>query len=332
MESLEKIISSIKSEAEVQRQWLYKNFKLAEEGKFIAVAMDNEYFKLFPGPEFSSDIYRGQTSFYDLCTPSIYRDTNYIDRFIALMRFNEFKYLLYKHPALIDIKKLSIDNKQLKLDYEGMAQHYGLMTELLDFTSDIDIALFFATNDYIAEKKLFKPVLDKNRIGVIYKFNYALDFAENYVNPNYEVIGMQPLPRPGAQNAYSYRLKKDKNLNTQKNISYIKFKHSPDISAYYSEKYLKGENLFPKDGFDNKLELLKKSNAFSKKAFDIVYEKNHALSYNKTMKKLNKLGYSIFDDYLYDFSCEELNELATNWNEEKDKFLSKIGIRLAYYV
>ncbi|MDP2302506.1 MAG: FRG domain-containing protein [Ignavibacteria bacterium] len=172
MKSLEKILADIKENLVRNRQWINKNFKVAETGKFSLIPIDGKHFKLFPGPEFSSELYRGQTTFYEQCIPNIYRDKNQIKKFIAQLRTTEFKFLLKNHPALLDIKELSLDNRKLKLDFEGMAQHYGLLTELLDFTSDLDIALFFATNDYMEDKNIFKPVLDKRRIGIIYKYNH----------------------------------------------------------------------------------------------------------------------------------------------------------------
>ncbi|HED36950.1 MAG TPA: FRG domain-containing protein [Ignavibacteria bacterium] len=332
MEPLENIISKLKKQEERNRQWLVNNFELSSDYKFSAIAIDDKYFKLFPGPEFSADIYRGQTSFFEPCVPSIFRNNSKpIERFVALLRLCEFKSLLQKHSALLDVQKLKIDGKVIKLDFEGMAQHYGFLTELLDFTSDLDIALFFATNHFDKEKKTYYPVDDRNRIGVLYIFNYALDFVTNHNNPKYEAIGLQPLLRPGFQKAYSYRLKKNKNLNNQTNIEIIKFHHNPYISNYYSNKYESGKKLFPFDPIETKIKLLQNTKIFSKIAFDSVYGTNHNLSKAKTLNRLNKLDISLENNLVYDFSKDELYNIQSYWDAEKDNFTSQIGIRLAYY-
>ncbi len=331
MKPLRKIIAEIKDNAEQSRHWINKNFKVAEAGKFSLITIDEKYFKLFPGPEFSSELYRGQTTFYEQCTPSLYRNKNQIERFIAKLRTATFNFLLKNHPAVMDIKQLRIGNRKLKLDFEGMAQHYGLSTGLLDFTSDLDIAIFFATNDFIEDKNIFNPVLDKKRVGIIYKYNSIFDSIDENINPNYDTIGLQPLPRPGIQNAYSYRLTKNKNLNKQANIEKIKFYHDPEISRYYSDKYLNGQKLFPKEVIDEKLNYLKSTKCFSQKSFNIVYENNHSIPRQKILGKLDKLGYKIGEKYECTFSDEELLKLKKQWNYDKDIFLSKISLRFCIY-
>jgi len=332
MEILRHIIQKLKNEENNNRKWLRDNFELASDDKFTAVAINDKYFKLFPGPEFSTFIYRGQVSFHNPCVSNIFRNNrNHSERFIALLQLCEFSYLLKNHPIVLDVQKLKIDNKVMKLDYEGMAQHYGLLTELLDFTSDLDIALFFATNNYDEYKDVYMPVMDKSRIGVLYKYNYAFDFSSNYINPNHEAIGLQPLPRPGFQKTYSYRLKNKNNLNNQKYIETIMFQHDPVVSIYYSGKYESGKKLFPYDPIDSKTKLIKNSKIFSIRAFDSVYENNHSLSRSHIINKLQAHGISVEDTLVFEFTKDELSEIQTHWDAEKINFLAKIGIRLSYY-
>ncbi|MDP2302882.1 MAG: hypothetical protein Q8N03_10720 [Ignavibacteria bacterium] len=163
------------------------------------------------------------------------------------------------------------------------------------------------------------------------KYNYIFDCIDDNINPNYDTIGLQPLPRPGLQNAYSYRLVKNKNLNKQANVEKIKFYHNPDLSIYYSKKYLQGELLFPKEVVDDKVNLLKTTKSFSQDAFDIVYKHNHSLPRQKILTKLNGLGYNISKEYESRFSDEELLKLGNQWETEKDIFLSKISLRFCLY-
>lgn len=46
-----------------------------------------------------------------------------------------------------------------------MAQHYEMRTDLLDLTSDIMVAAFFATNKYESKDETYRPI--KEGIGCL---------------------------------------------------------------------------------------------------------------------------------------------------------------------
>jgi len=83
------------------------------------------------------DWFRGQTHEWPLC-PTLNRlDEEHRNR--ALIRLANFAYWLRQQPELgwldeCDVKKLAV------------AQHYGIPTNLLDFTTDPEVAGFFATH------------------------------------------------------------------------------------------------------------------------------------------------------------------------------------------
>ena len=54
----------------------------------------------------------------------------------------EFKTFLQHLPQL-----RFFESRNYYIDYVGLAQHYGLQTDMMDLTSDIDVALFFAMCD-----------------------------------------------------------------------------------------------------------------------------------------------------------------------------------------
>jgi len=104
--------------------------------------------------------YRGENQIYDSTLPSLYRslkkltdDEKKIYRFVADMRIAEFQIFLNKFKIVQFWK----ENYGTVL-YESLAQHYGIETEWLDITSDLDVALFFATCKYDNANKKWLPL------------------------------------------------------------------------------------------------------------------------------------------------------------------------------
>lgn len=86
--------------------------------------------------------FRGQNQEHIPCYPSLYRETprplTDSEIFTWKMRFMLFCDMLDTYPIVDKFFK----RHNFKIDYEGLAQHYGLLTSVLDLTSNIDIALF----------------------------------------------------------------------------------------------------------------------------------------------------------------------------------------------
>jgi hypothetical protein len=115
------------------------------------------------------DIFRGQKVCWPLNSTLSRIDTK--ERELAYERLNNFASWIHSNPELDEL----ITNKDKILT---VAQHYGIATSFIDFTSDPEVALFFATTNvtkiseeaciYCASKKAlvrsfldFKKVLDK---------------------------------------------------------------------------------------------------------------------------------------------------------------------------
>lgn len=86
-------------------------------------------------------LFRGQTKDFGKCLPSLYREEDkqtapYL--FLERLREVEFTELIKKHPVV----KGFFDRHHFTVDFIGLAQHYGLKTDVLDLTNDLDVALF----------------------------------------------------------------------------------------------------------------------------------------------------------------------------------------------
>lgn len=326
------------TELELRRnaEWIEHNLGLPPKGIFSAVAIDAKYCKLLPYPEFAIFLFRGQDRFHDPCCSSLYREKlTAIQRFAERVRNAEFELLLKNHPAVRDVSHASIYDHLIKIDYGGLVQHYGLKTDLIDFTSDPWVAAFFACCRFNKETGGYEPVMQADGYGVFYKFDFSMSTMismgqKNSTEFGSRVVGLQPLPRPGEQSAFSYRLGHKQCLNKQKLLNIYKFQHNAQASIKIYEKFEGGKILFPPDLLEEKVEYLKILKSFSKRAFDIAFER-----YSKTDKKLSmrndllKAGYSLTEKNVVAFSPSEMDFLQTEWQNKRNEFFSKIIARRA---
>ena len=109
----------------------------------------------FP-PNMMFKFYRGESEDFDLkyaCIPSIYRINkseedlpgNRNDDFILIdnLKIIEFESVIKTFPQV----KYAIKD-YCNVDFRALAQHYELNTDILDMSSDIAVAAFFATHAY----------------------------------------------------------------------------------------------------------------------------------------------------------------------------------------
>ncbi|MCD8291582.1 MAG: FRG domain-containing protein [Prevotella sp.] len=97
-------------------------------------------------------LYRGQNKEFAPCLPSIYRNNpSEAEIFVERMRLTIFKRMLNSHPIVTGFFRPN----DYYVDEEGLAQHYGLKTSILDLTSNLNVALFFATCKYDSNSDMY---------------------------------------------------------------------------------------------------------------------------------------------------------------------------------
>ncbi len=166
---------------------------------------DGEKLYLWPTALTHSYLFRGQEQFHDRCVPSLLRKEQITptDLFINQVRLEEFKLMLQQYPQVRYFEDLGV-----VVDYKGLAQHYGIETDVLDLTSSIDVALFFAMCSYDKNTHGYVPKADKDGqyIGYLYAYPYFFHMTFGQ-NPLREMklmpIGLQPFKRPGLQRGFS---------------------------------------------------------------------------------------------------------------------------------
>lgn len=101
-----------------------------------------DYLAAFPG--FPYQLFRGEHRIYDTCRASIYRSQDEDDVIVDELKIIEFQNILLTFPQV----KYAIDD-HMKVDFLALAQHYELNTNLIDVTSEPEIAAYFATHRWI---------------------------------------------------------------------------------------------------------------------------------------------------------------------------------------
>ena len=124
-------------------------------------------------------LYRGQSQFFDVCVPSLFRNKENIAKrqFVSdIIQLDELEVLLRQHPLVRlfeDGFYLLNDFFRFKVDYVGLSQHYYNNTPKLDLTSDMDVAKFFAVTWFNMDTDRYEKYTG-SELGVLYITTWLL--------------------------------------------------------------------------------------------------------------------------------------------------------------
>lgn len=242
---------------------------------------DNESFNIMELPDgtigafprnFNFRFYRGENDNFDVkypCVPKIYRIRNSgaIDLvgntqsetiLIDKLRIAEFALVAKQFPQV----RYAIDD-YCNVDFKALAQHYDLKTDLLDMSSDIAVAAFFATHTY--DEKIGYRIRD-NGIGCLRVYIHMITSDDFNIEKKFRLIGLQPFQRPGIQCAFALKLNKGEDFSTLSGKALFRQSEKWN-SKLRNAFYKRGLNiLFPKEDINDAAELIRNSNKLSKKA------------------------------------------------------------------
>lgn len=295
------------------------SYSSSNKDEFILTKTFNAW-TLKPNISMSHFLYRGEKQVYETCLPTLYRYGNF-NHLIENIKRAEFEILLESHP----IFKLFKDGIALKSGIivklnnpYGLAQHYSFNTVLLDLTSDIEVATFFATCEYDSENCRYNPVLKPKSFGVLYVYHITKPF---FFNNGLSTIGLQSFVRPGLQKGFLWNSHPDfsstgkpYDLNECEFVTKVYFKHDESINRRICSEAKSGEQIFPEDELSIKCKDILKTKVFSEEAFNKNLSENPQ---DTREKNLNILG-----ENDYQVSAERKPLLFTK--DDRDLILSKI--------
>nr|WP_288102548.1 FRG domain-containing protein [Halomonas sp.] len=284
--------------------------------------------KLMPGPEFNDKLYRGQSEIYNPCRPSLYRDSlSLSERVINKMRFLQFKENIKDLPNIIQFSNAKILHYRLFVDYCGLAQHYGLNTPLLDFSSDPFVAAFFATTYYDCERRKYFPIEDGSHKGIFYCFDLKL--SKGFSPTQADIVGAQPFFRPIKQKAFSVKVSENNCLHQNPNVMYQEFRHDKEASHKIYELFEGGNVLIPQDPVSDMADKVRVQEEFSEDVFvRSLSFLNMEDSADRLRQDILRKGIAIVEASTnYSFSTEDLVLVNNAWEEIKADIDSRLCIR-----
>lgn len=210
------------------------------------LSIDREgHFILNSGLEFPQYMFRGQTEFHKNCVPSIGRFDSDVELYKNLCYRVLFEENILKHPKVAYVNKC-FEGKFL-LNLPALSQHYGYPTDLMDLTSNFDVASFFASNRSQTGQCNFEPITEGEGCLYIFEMLPILQEIDSSYGPHFQYVGWQIFDRPEQQRAYAMKLSPTENFNNLMRPRIIDFKQKGYISRKLSKIFNKGNSLIKKD-------------------------------------------------------------------------------------
>lgn len=305
----------------------------ADDCKFIMTKLQSGRYSLKPNLKNRYYLFRGESEFHSPCKPNLFRNPRKKYFLDSVIYGDEMVRVILSHPLvqLLDLGvKLNGSVYRFEMNLYGLLQHYYNKSSLLDLTSDIDVALFFATQKYDWESDKYTPIIDENHeAGILYYYEIDInrDFQQQLNGEQLSTIGLQVFPRSGRQKGFLYNLNMHSNFNDLPQLKAFRFRHNAVIAQEISEQMNCGEKLFPHDILKAHWRShLRRNDVVSKDAIMINLTKNSNETYESIEARL-KQEYNIStEDYIPIFTEEELHEYYNSVDAYWKDFCDQIYI------
>lgn len=285
-------------------------------------------FTIKPSLRNNKFLFRGQSEFHAPCKPSIFRKVrdSYVDDVIQM---NELKVLLRQHPLVKLFEQgfmLMNEFIKFKINYSGLGQHYYNKTNLLDLTSEMEVAKFFAVTYFDMENDRYVPY-SGDKLGVLYYYEIKPDSFNRKKSP-IDTIGKQPFMRSGNQYGFLIPLEENDDFNVFPDVHYVFFKHNSTITNRIFEESLKGDKYMPQEMLRSNWYRRMSDDATKQRvsieALKLNYLENPQMSHTKILKDLRSKGFSIDPKYTSHFTEDELASYYNHSLEIWEEFCSNI--------
>lgn len=264
--------------------------------------------------------YRGEPDIYETCLPSLYRGNPSEEEIII----NQLKVLDFRDICRTFPTAKFAEADSLDVRYDAIAQHYGLKTDIVDITSDIGVAAFFATQEYDEDTDSYHPVTEG--CGVIRRTISMM----SHPGSQGIIIGVQPFYRTARQSAYGCICKRGEDFA---NFSYpVTFKQNLKMNKIVSGIFAQNDeyNLFPVELITYAAKEVLKSSTITQSSV-VEYCDTAHLDYGKIVLMLQELGFEITTKPVFKLTRQQRRVLEKQIQTEHPygniEFTSRLMIR-----
>lgn len=285
------------------------------------------------GIEFSLVAYRGQPSEHSPCVPSLARLKFPEEQLLALCQSVAFEAVIGEHPYVRLCESVKFLDAPLFIDKEGLAQHYGLPTDLLDVSNSFDVASFFATSMWDPVSRSYLPVKFSDAPGVMYRVVPTFFMLGQLLEAEFRDVGWQPLHRPEQQRAAAFRMKKGMDFVALPTVQKVLFSHSAKVSTRIWKSFEGGAALFPSDAPAELAERAMELQGFTRDQIDLAWarfdEWHGAVTDLEDRQRLElACGLSEVDAPVLTWDGLDVERDENRLREELNEVLSKVRFRM----
>lgn len=277
---------------------------------------------LLGGRESQSIVFRGQNKIYEKFIPSAKRLQVETDKCIEYIKKQEFLDLFKRTPYYSRCRKFRVLDCVYDFDFEALAQHYGFISDYIDITRNLNIALFFAYCKYNGDG-LYEPILDFSGYDpVLYVSNVYWIHKDSL--GKIKIIGFQAALRPLKQCAMALDVRNDDDF-----IKYFNCYHlpkDPEISNYIYNTMNGGKFIFPDDIVSKLAKNVMENKQLQEKFFDEWCSTNAKFDRDEVSKAILNLGYT-FTDKIFDIDKGFYDIINSEIDNGIIPFLETIGYR-----
>lgn len=266
---------------------------------------------------YTRTFYRGENAYYGQSRPVLFRNISddskkaISQQLIGFVKVCEFS---------LWIKRLQcVQQWPTDVLHGAIAQHYGIPTNGLDVTSDLNVALFFACCTYDDSSHVWRPLKKEefenqdsrsdvaklggdSRYGVLFSAPADISFISKEI-PNTDLhftcptpIGYQPFMRCDHQRAYIIEAAEPYNMYLDATFAKYKIRLTEELCQWIFEKMHQGRDIYPNEGLTTYLPVInqiKQSKEYTEEALKTAID-FYRFQYTKenAMDILKREGYT----------------------------------------
>lgn len=219
------------------------------EGEFVRI--NNDKCGIFIGNSLNPLVYRGENKEYPDFTPGLQRPnvvSNTLIRHIDGIKKLIFLDYFYKTPYYDFISHFNPFGLSYIFDSDAVAQHYGFLTNYIDITRNLQVALFFAYTYF--EEGVYKPITDFEKYKPILYVGSIVDIYK--LNPTVmKLISFQSVIRAYRQKAMALDCTNTDNIKSQ--FKKIILPSDIEFSTGIYEDLVGGEMISPTGCIDRRI-------------------------------------------------------------------------------